>query len=201
MGRLVAARGAAGFELVEDLVRRVGPTLNERRVLNALLEVRYRWQLVQPFHEDLLAGGRNEEAVVLPTMTAWERLVADFSAQGATTGEVILLVWGRLQRSEGESPRREEAEKWGVVFCHPIRRGGGESYGAGSVSGATGRRDRGTTGHAAFQGAREQEPRPIRDTESGRSPAVCQAPRGPSAGLHGEGGRFSRNRNHRRNLP
>jgi DNA polymerase III alpha subunit len=119
MGRLVAAREVAGFGSVEDLAERVGPTLKERRVLaaagalNALPEVGHRrqamWQVELPFHGDLLADGRNDAAGVLPAMSVGERVAADFSVQGATTGPHPMRLWRENCGTRGVQRARDLA--------------------------------------------------------------------------------------------
>jgi error-prone DNA polymerase len=119
MGRLVAARGEAAFGSVEDLVERVGPTLKERRVLaaagalNALPEVGHRrqamWQVELPFYGDLLADAGNEEAGVLPAMSVGERVAADFSVQGATTGPHPMRLWRENSGMRGVQRARDLA--------------------------------------------------------------------------------------------
>jgi hypothetical protein len=125
-GERAGGGGEAGFEPVEDLVRRVGPTLKEWRVmaeagaLNALPEVGHQrqamWQVELPFHEDLLAGGGMEARDVLPAMTVGERVAADFSAQGATTGPHPLRLWrwwGSRSAASGRGRRRGTASfRW-----------------------------------------------------------------------------------------
>jgi len=119
MGRLVAARAVAAFGSVEDLAERVGPTMKERRVLaaagalNALPEVGHRrqamWPVELPFHGDLLTDGRNDEAGVLPAMSVGERVAADFSVQGATTGPHLMRLWRENSGTRGVQRARDLA--------------------------------------------------------------------------------------------
>ena len=85
----------------------------EAGALNALPEVGHQrqamWQVELPFHEDLLAGGGMEARDVLPAMTVGERVAADFSAQGATTGPHPLRLWREAHGSRQVQRARDLA--------------------------------------------------------------------------------------------
>jgi error-prone DNA polymerase len=81
----------------------VRPGTKEKRLLarsgalNGLPEVAHRrealWQVELALHDDLLAPRQPARAAVLPPMDAGERLSADFSTQGATTGPHPMRLW------------------------------------------------------------------------------------------------------------
>ena len=88
---------------MEDFISRVRPNAKERRLLaqagalNELPEVGHRrqalWQVELPLHDDLLIPSRTGEDDYLPSMTAAERLSADFITQGASTGPHPMRLW------------------------------------------------------------------------------------------------------------
>jgi error-prone DNA polymerase len=112
---VVAERGRSPFRSLQDFLRRVRPSLAEKRLLaaagalNGLPEIEHRrvalWQAELPFHDDLLAGVTSGNAgtrvndsptpprMPLAAMTAGERLAADLATQGATTGPHLMKLW------------------------------------------------------------------------------------------------------------
>ena len=101
--RIVSEREKSAFSSLEDFISRVRPNAKERRLLaqagalNELPEVGHRrqalWQVELPLHDDLLIPSRTGEDDYLPSMTAAERLSADFITQGASTGPHPMRLW------------------------------------------------------------------------------------------------------------
>lgn len=101
--RIVRERERAAFESLEDFVSRARPGVRDRRLLaqagalNELPEVGHRrqalWQIELPLYDDLLESGRADREAVLAPMNPGERLAADFSSQGASTGPHPMKLW------------------------------------------------------------------------------------------------------------
>ena len=107
--RVVGERGAGLFVSLEDFLTRVEPSAKEKRVLakagalNALPEVGHRrqaqWEVELPLYDDLLKQETDAAAVrscrrsPLVPMQMEERLSADFSTQGASTGPHPMKLW------------------------------------------------------------------------------------------------------------
>ena len=107
--RLLAERTHRPFSSLPDLIHRVGPNAHERRilakagVLNDLPEKLHRrealWQAELPFHDDLLSHPPPARDVsgdgILPPMSLPERLAADLSTQGLSSGPHPMKLWRR----------------------------------------------------------------------------------------------------------
>ncbi len=108
--RIVEERAGSPFLSLPDFCMRVRPTLPEKRLLassgalNGLPETTHRrealWQAELPLFDDLLGAVLREDpasyqTVPLAAMTPAERLHADLSAQGATTGPHPMALWRR----------------------------------------------------------------------------------------------------------
>ncbi len=101
--KIVKEREKEAFDSLEDFLSRVAPNARERRIfaksgaLNDLPEVGHRrqamWQVELPLYDDLLDGGNRIAEEVLPAMTLPERLAADFTIQGASTGPHPMRLW------------------------------------------------------------------------------------------------------------
>jgi error-prone DNA polymerase len=88
---------------MEDFLKRVQPSVSERRVLarsgalNALAEVGHRrealWQVELPLRDDLLPRTESLRSDLLGVMSMSERLSADFATQGASTGPHPMRIW------------------------------------------------------------------------------------------------------------
>jgi error-prone DNA polymerase len=101
--RIVQERKRCGFSSLEDFIARVRPSAKEKRLLalsgalNGLPEVQHRrqglWQVELPFHFDLLSPAVSGQPGELPAMGAAERLSADYSTQGASTGPHPMRLW------------------------------------------------------------------------------------------------------------
>jgi error-prone DNA polymerase len=101
--RLIRERETRSFLSLEDFLTRVRPNDKERRTLaqagalNDLPNVEHRrdalWQSELPLHGDLLDGNRGETQSVLPPMTMDQRLTADFTTQGASSGPHPMRLW------------------------------------------------------------------------------------------------------------
>jgi error-prone DNA polymerase len=101
--KIVSERAKSPFASLEDFISRVRPDTKEKRLLaqagalNELPEVGHRrqalWQVELPLHDDLLIPSRRGEYDCLPSMSAAERLSADFMTQGASTGPHPMRVW------------------------------------------------------------------------------------------------------------
>lgn len=107
--RVVRERGEREFSSLEDFLGRVRPSVKERRLLaqagalNDLEGVEHRrqalWQVELPLFDDLLE--RREGDGVLRAMDKVERLCADFSSQGATTGPHPMRLWREVYGERG----------------------------------------------------------------------------------------------------
>ncbi len=108
--RIVEERAKSPFLSLPDFLMRVRPGLSEKRLLasagalNGLPETTHRrealWQAELPLYDDMLGTVLREDptpyrAVPLAAMTPGERLHADLSAQGATTGPHPMALWRR----------------------------------------------------------------------------------------------------------
>jgi len=106
--RIVEERSKSPFLSLPDFLMRVRPGLSEKRLLasagalNGLPETTHRrealWQAELPLHDDMLGTVLREDptpyrTVPLAAMTPAERLHADLSAQGATTGPHPMKLW------------------------------------------------------------------------------------------------------------
>ena len=106
--RIVEERAKSPFLSLPDFLMRVRPALLEKRLLassgalNGLPETTHRrealWQAELPLHDDMLGNVLREDptpyrTVPLAAMTPGERLHADLSAQGATTGPHPMKLW------------------------------------------------------------------------------------------------------------
>ena len=99
--RILAERALRSFESVEDFLRRVKPSIKERRALamggalHALPEAGHcreaMWQMELPLHDDLLPASQSHGQ--LPAMTLAERLSSDFTVQGASSGPHPMKLW------------------------------------------------------------------------------------------------------------
>lgn len=101
VARLVAERSDKPFASLADFLTRVSPNEKERRLLakagalNDLPAVEHRrdalWQVELPLYNDLITPETG--APVLTMMTPAERLAADFTTQGASTGPHPMKLW------------------------------------------------------------------------------------------------------------
>lgn len=101
--RIVSEREKSPFTSLEDFISRVWPNAKEKRLLaqagalNDLPRVGHRrqalWQVELPLRDDLLIPSRTGEDDHLPSMSAAERLSADFITQGASTGPHPMRLW------------------------------------------------------------------------------------------------------------
>ncbi len=106
--RIVEERRKSPFLSLPDFFLRVRPSLSEKRLLaaagalNGLPETTHRrvalWQAELPAHDDLLGGVLRDDpnphkTVPLAAMSPAERLHADLTAQGATTGPHPMQLW------------------------------------------------------------------------------------------------------------
>jgi error-prone DNA polymerase len=109
MERLIEERSFSVFASLDDFLRRVRPNIKERRLLaaagalNDLPEIEHRrdalWQAEQLPLDDLFANSPAQEQV-LEMMSATERLQADLSLVGATTGPHPMRLWRKQQSVE-----------------------------------------------------------------------------------------------------
>ncbi|MBT7215884.1 MAG: error-prone DNA polymerase, partial [Verrucomicrobia bacterium] len=109
MERLIEERSFSAFASLDDFLRRVRPNIKERRLLaaagalNDLPEIEHRrdalWQAEQLPLDDLFANSSAQEQV-LEMMSATERLQADLSLVGATTGPHPMRLWRKQQNIE-----------------------------------------------------------------------------------------------------
>ena len=107
--RLIEERSFSAFVSLDDFLRRVRPNIKERRLLaaagalNDLPEIEHRrdalWQAEQLPLDDLFANSPAQEQV-LDMMSATERLQADLSLVGATTGPHPMRLWRKKQNIE-----------------------------------------------------------------------------------------------------
>lgn len=112
--RIVRERTNSPFLSLPDFLMRVRPGLSEKRLLasagalNGLPQTTHRrealWQAELPLYDDMLGTVSRETPAPLAAMTPGERLHADLSAQGATTGPHPMKLWREnhdllLQRS------------------------------------------------------------------------------------------------------
>ena len=106
--RIVDERNESSFLSLPDFLMRVRPGISEKRLLagagalNGLPETKHRrealWQAELPLHDDLLTSVVREDSAPygsapLAPMTPGERLHADLTAQGATTGPHPMKLW------------------------------------------------------------------------------------------------------------
>jgi error-prone DNA polymerase len=99
--RIVADRSGKPFASLADFLLRVSPNEKERRLLakagalNDLPAVEHwrdgLWQVELPLYNDLITP--ETAAPVLAMMTPAERLAADFTIQGASTGPHPMKLW------------------------------------------------------------------------------------------------------------
>lgn len=102
-GVICRERSRLAFQSMEDFLKRVQPSVSERRVLarsgalNALAEVGHRrealWQVELPLRDDLLPRTESLRSDLLGVMSMSERLSADFATQGASTGPHPMRIW------------------------------------------------------------------------------------------------------------
>ncbi len=113
--KIVQERERQPFACLEDFLERVRPNERERRVLaksgalNGLPRVAHRreamWQVELPLYRDLLEEPAG--APVLAMMDPRERLAADLSVQGASTGPHPMKLW-RERHPEMRLPRAKD---------------------------------------------------------------------------------------------
>ena len=131
--KIVREREQRPFESLEDFLARVRPNEPERRLLakagalNDLPRVVHRrdamWQVELPLYGDLIAAPPAPPALAM--MTPAERVAADFSIQGASTGAHPMKLW-RERHPELQLPRacdlkilphRFPVQVAGLVIC------------------------------------------------------------------------------------
>lgn len=130
--RTVTERERQNFESLDDFLKRANPNAKERRIfaksgaLNDLPEKMHRrealWQAELPFVNDLLPVER--PAGILPAMSLSERLAADLSTQGLSSGPHPMKLWRRQStmnlvdaRTLQELPHAKRVELGGLVIC------------------------------------------------------------------------------------
>ncbi|GAA5482161.1 error-prone DNA polymerase [Haloferula sargassicola] len=145
--RLLAERVRRPFAALDDFLTRAAPNARERRLLakagtlNDLPEALHRrealWQVELPLHDDLLNPttpppaarsspfrGSPSPGSPLPPMSMPERLAADLSTQGLSTGPHPMKLWRRSStmplveaRTLQTLPHGKVIEIGGLVIC------------------------------------------------------------------------------------
>ncbi len=133
--RLLVQRQLRGFEHLEDFLRRVAPNERERRLLAKagafydLPDKPHRrealWQVELPLHDDLISPATPAASpAVLPAMSLNERLAADLSTQGLSTGPHPMKLWRKSStlrlvdaRTLQTLPHGKRIHVGGLVIC------------------------------------------------------------------------------------